>query len=144
MALNAQQQATHQAQLATLGEHDRIVHATQDLLFRGDAAKDHKAEDWLEFFENAAKIAKWNKTDENMIAQFQALMRDNALQWYKSLSTLPGVDVRACYVIKERFLLHYTTKASAKSFCTNFKDLVQSPVNEPTISMPGLPPSLSR
>jgi hypothetical protein len=54
-------------------------------------------------------------------------MRDNALQWYKSLSTLPGVYVKSWNVIKEPFLLHYATKATAKPFCTNFKDLVQKP-----------------
>jgi hypothetical protein len=126
MALNAQQQA-HQAQLAALGEHDRIVRATQVPLFRGDLAKDQKAEDWLAFFENAAKIGKWNETDERQIAQFQALLRDGALQWYQSLPLIPDVDVKSWATIKERFLLHYATKATAKSFCTNFKDLTQKP-----------------
>jgi hypothetical protein len=126
MALNAQQQA-HAAQLAALGEHDRIVRATQVPIFRGDLTKDHKAEDWLAFFENAADIAKWNDSDEKIIAQFRALMRDSALQWYNSLSVLPGVDVKVWANVKARFLLHYATKATPKSFCTNFKDLVQKP-----------------
>jgi hypothetical protein len=54
-------------------------------------------------------------------------MRDSALQWYNSLAVLPGVDVNEWATIKNRFLLHYATKATSKSFCTNFKDLVQKP-----------------
>jgi hypothetical protein len=127
MALNAQQQAAHQAQLAALGEHDRIVRATQVPVFRGDSSKDQRAEDWLAFFENAASIGKWNENDERLIAQFQALMRDSALQWYQSLPMIPDVNVKVWKDIKERFLLHYATKATAKTFCTNFKDLVQKP-----------------
>jgi hypothetical protein len=122
--LNAQQQA-HEAQLAALGEHDRIVRATQVPIFRGDLTKDHKAEDWLAFFENAADIAKWKDSDERMIAQFRALMRDSALQWFNGLAVLPGVNVKLWATIRARFLLHYATKATSKSFCTNFKDLVQ-------------------
>ena len=69
--------AAQEAQLAALAEHDRIVRSTQCPVFRGDRTKDLKAREWMDGFEVAAKIGKWN-TDDRKINKFFTLLKDQA------------------------------------------------------------------
>ena len=118
--------AANEAQLATLAEHERIVRSTQCPLFRGDRTKDLKAKDWLDQFEVAAFIGKWDK-DERKLAEFYTLLRDGAWTWFTHLNSLPGIDIKKFDVVKERFLRQYDVKGTAKTICHNFKDLQQKP-----------------
>jgi hypothetical protein len=114
------------AQLATLAEHERIVRSTRVPPFHGDATKDLKALDWILWFENAATIGKWD-SDERRIAEFLALLRDNARRWYTHMVRLPGLDTKKWSVVKERFLKNYDVKGTAKTICYNFQNLTQKP-----------------
>jgi len=122
MAQNAQ----NADQLATLAEHERIVRATQIPAFNGDRTKPFNAKNYISFFENAASIAKWD-TDEKKLMQFRAVLQGEALAWWKSLELFSEIDTKNWEVVKERFLLNYDKKGTAKTICTNFKDLHQKP-----------------
>ena len=120
----AQAQAAADAHLAVLQEHNRITRATNVPLFKGHETKDPEL--WFQSFETAARCGKWN-TDELKINHFEALMRDEGLRWYKSVKTLPGLDFTKFQTFKDRFYVAYAKKATAKTFCTNFRDLYQKP-----------------
>ena len=113
-------------QLATLAEHDRIVRSTRVPAFTGNASKDMKALDWMGWFENAIKIGRWN-TDERKIAEFNALLRDDARRWYTHMTKLPGLDIERWSTIRNRFLENYDQKNTAKTICYNFQNLIQKP-----------------
>lgn len=120
----AQAQAAADAHLAVLQEHERISRATNVPLFKGHETKDPEL--WFQSFETTARCGKWT-TDELKINHFEALMRDEGLRWYKSVRTLPGLDFTKFQTFKDRFYVAYAKKATAKTFCTNFRDLYQKP-----------------
>ena len=113
-------------QLATLAEHERIIRSTRIPLFYGNPAKDVKALDWINWFENAAGIGHWD-TDKKKILEFYSLIRDDARRWYDHMIKLPGLEVDKWATIRKRFLENYDMKSTAKTVCYNFQNLIQRP-----------------
>ena len=123
----AQPAANQDQHLATLAEHDRIRRSTEMPVFRGTSSKDMSPRDWMDRFEGAAVIAKW-ETDERKIVEFRQLLRDEALAWWKGIQNFADVrDLTKWSVVKEEFLSAYDKKGTAKNICSNFKDLYQKP-----------------
>ena len=123
----AQPAANQDQHLATLAEHDRIRRSTEMPVFRGTSSKDMSARDWMDRFEGAAIIAKW-ETDERKIVEFRQLLRDEALAWWKGIQNFADVrDLKKWDIVKEEFLSAYDKKGTAKNICSNFKDLYQKP-----------------
>ena len=55
-------------------------------------------------------------------------MRDKALAWWNGLQDFEDVrDLKSWAIIKEEFLATYDKKGTAKTICSNFKDLYQKP-----------------
>ena len=92
-------------------------------VYRGIPGKDMSACDWMDRFEGAARIAKWD-TDERKIIEFRQLMRDDALAWWNGIQDFSDVqDLTKFKVIKTEFLAAYDKKGTAKNICNTYHAL---------------------
>ena len=84
--------AQNQAQLDVLAEHERIKRSSALPVFVGIPGKDIlSARDYIDRLESSAQIAGW-ATDARKIAEFTQLLRQDALDWWKSLADF-GIDL---------------------------------------------------
>jgi hypothetical protein len=118
--------AQNQAQLDVLAEHERIKRSSALPVFVGIPGKDIlSARDYIDRLESSAQIAGW-ATDARKIAEFTQLLRQDALDWWKSLADF-GIDLTVWNTVKAQFLRDYEKKYSAKTLCANFKEVHQRP-----------------
>ena len=111
-----------------LADHERIRRSTDLPPFKGyiNGKLLVNGKDWLDRFERSAIIAKWN-TDERKILEFEQLLRDAADDWWKGLRDYDDLDLKQWATIRSEFLKNFDPKGTAKTICSNFKDLHQKP-----------------
>jgi len=111
-----------------LAEHERIRRSTDLPPFKGyiNGKLIVNGKDWLDRFERSAIIAKWN-TNERKILEFEQLLRDAADDWWKGLRDYDDLDLKQWATIRAEFLKNFDPKGTAKTICSNFKDLHQKP-----------------
>lgn len=123
-----------QVQQALQG-HEAARKATELPLYYGTAKDVTNAQLYIERFETAAKIANWHITANNEDNQprkcqhFYLLLRDKALQWWKSLEETPEVNKKSWTDIKREFLEAYAPRYTARSAFVAFQDLHQRKEN---------------
>jgi Retrotransposon gag protein len=108
-----------------LGNHETKRRATELPLFYGRPEKEScTAQLLIDRFETAAAIAEWN-TDVRKCQQFYLILRDRALEWWKSLSRIPDFNREDWTAVKRDFLRAYAPKYTARSACANLQELYQ-------------------
>jgi len=110
---------------AALGQHETRRRATELPPFYGRPDVDIcTAQLLIERFETAARIANWD-TDARKCQQFYLLLRDKAMEWWKSLKRIPDFDLENWANVKRDFLRAYQPKYTARSACANLQELYQ-------------------
>ena len=108
-----------------LGAHETRRKATELPLYYGRPEKDVcTAQLLITRFETAARIANWD-TDERKCQQFYLILRDKALEWWKSLSRIPDFNENDWNAVKRDFMRAYAPKYTARSACANLQELYQ-------------------
>ena len=111
---------------AALAAHDRVRRSTDLPLYFGKKDKDTITPYLLvDRLEKAAVIAGWD-TDERKCTEFSLILRDQAIQWWKSLvKTNPDFNRNNWDAVKAQFLEAYEPKFTARTTCTSFQELFQ-------------------
>ena len=126
----AQAAAMEQALL----NHERVRKSTELPLFYGRKDKDViDPHDFLKRFETASEIARWVPVPAAGAApdlarkcqEFYMLLRDRALDWYRSLADIPDFNYNDWNLIKPEFVATYAPRYTARTACLSFGDLIQ-------------------
>ncbi len=114
--------------------HERVRKSTELPLFYGRKDKDViDPHDFLKRFETASEIARWVPVPAAGAApdyarkcqEFYMLLRDKALDWYRSLADIPDFNYNSWDALKTEFIATYAPRYTARTACLSFGDLVQ-------------------
>ena len=118
--------AADPAVVGAIDAHDRLRRSTDLPLYYGRKDKDTITPHLLiERVERAAQIANWD-TDARKCAEFNLILRDRAIQWWKSLKvTTPDFNLENWNAVKQKFLEVYEPRYTARTTCISFQELFQ-------------------